>query len=41
MAGLRNRLAHAYFDVDLDVMLDIAANDLPFLIEKVDAILGG
>ncbi len=39
MGGLRNRLAHAYFDVDLDVLLDIVANDLPALIRKVEALL--
>jgi uncharacterized protein with HEPN domain len=41
MAGLRNRLAHAYFDVDLDVILDIVANDLPSLIERVQVVLDG
>jgi len=39
MAGLRNRLAHAYFDVDLDVILDIVANDLPPLIKKVELLV--
>lgn len=39
MGGLRNRLAHAYFDVDLDVLLDIVATDLPPLIAKVERLL--
>jgi uncharacterized protein with HEPN domain len=39
MGGLRNRLAHAYFDVDLDVLLDITEKDLPPLIEQVAAIV--
>ncbi len=39
MSGLRNRLAHAYFDVDLDVLLDIVATDLPPLIKQVEDIL--
>jgi uncharacterized protein with HEPN domain len=40
MSGLRNRLAHAYFDIDLDVLLDIVAKDLPPLIGKVENLLG-
>ena len=39
MGGLRNRLAHAYFDVDLDVLLDIVATDLPPLIARVERLL--
>lgn len=34
-----NRLVHAYFDVDVDVLLDIADKDLPTLIEKVELLL--
>jgi uncharacterized protein with HEPN domain len=41
MGGLRNRLAHAYFDVDLDVLLGVVAKDLPPLILQVEGILGG
>jgi uncharacterized protein with HEPN domain len=40
MAGLRNRLAHAYFDVDLDVLMDIVARDLPALIDRLEKLLG-
>jgi len=40
MGGLRNRLAHAYFDIDLDMLLDIAAKDLPPLIAQIDRLLG-
>jgi len=39
MGGLRNRLAHAYFDIDLDVLLDVVTTDLPPLIKQVEAIL--
>jgi uncharacterized protein with HEPN domain len=39
MSGLRNRLAHAYFDIDLDVMLDIVTKDLPPLIGQVEFLL--
>ena len=41
MSGLRNRLAHAYFDVDLDVLLDVVATDLPPLIAQVEGLLVG
>jgi uncharacterized protein with HEPN domain len=40
MAGLRNRLAHASFDVDLDVLMDIVARDLPALIDRLEKLLG-
>ena len=39
MSGLRNRLAHAYFDIDLEVLLDIIEKDLPPLIEQVGVML--
>ncbi len=39
MGGLRNRLAHAYFDVDLDILVDIVTEDLPPLIEQVERLL--
>jgi uncharacterized protein with HEPN domain len=38
MSGLRNRLAHAY--IDLDVLLDIVAKDLPPLIRQAEGLLG-
>jgi len=41
MSGLRNRLAHAYFDVDLDVLLDVVAKDLPPLIGQLEQLLQG
>ncbi len=41
MGGLRNRLAHAYFDVDLDILLDIVAKDLPPLIRQLEDLLPG
>ena len=33
IVGMRNRLIHAYFDVDLQRVVDTIANDLPPLIE--------
>jgi len=40
MSGLRNRLAHAYFDVDLDVLLDVVVKDLPPLIARLESLAG-
>ena len=39
IGGLRNRLVHAYFDIDLDVLMDIAQKDLPALIERLERLL--
>jgi uncharacterized protein with HEPN domain len=39
IAGLRNVLVHAYFDVDLEVVWGIVQNDLPGLRHVVSAIL--
>ena len=39
MNGLRNRLVHAYFDVDLDVLLDIVGKDLPPLIAQLELLV--
>ncbi len=38
--GLRNRLIHGYDVVDLDILWDIADQDLPSLIAELKAILG-
>ncbi len=37
--GLRNRLIHAYFEVNLGIIWDIVQNDLPPLKQKVAAWL--
>lgn len=37
IAGLRNRLIHAYFEVDLDVVWEIVGHELPPLIEQLGA----
>jgi len=39
MALMRNRLIHAYFDVDLDVVWETVQHDLPELKRKLEAIL--
>lgn len=36
MAALRNRLAHAYFDVNLTILWDIATQDAPNILPQVD-----
>lgn len=38
--GMRNRLAHVYDRVDLDVLWDVIADDLPPLVEQLEAIVG-
>ena len=38
MRGLRNRLAHAYFDVDLTIVWDVVERELPELGARVAAI---
>jgi uncharacterized protein with HEPN domain len=41
IVGLRNRLVHGYDSVDVDILWDIVQQDLPPLIEQLQAILGG
>ena len=37
--GMRNRLIHAYFDVNLDLVWETVQQDLPFLIAEIQQIL--
>ena len=37
--GMRNRLIHAYFDIDLDRMWDTLKEDLPSLIQILGRVL--
>jgi len=39
IAGARNRLVHGYFDVDYDVVWEIARVDIPDLVNKLKIIL--
>ncbi|MDI6739407.1 MAG: DUF86 domain-containing protein [Candidatus Edwardsbacteria bacterium] len=39
MAGVRDRLIHRYFGVNLDIVWDIVAVELPALESQVEAIL--
>lgn len=36
--GIRNRLVHAYFDVDLDVLWKTARESLPALLEQLESL---
>jgi len=37
--GMRNRLIHAYFDINLDRMWDTLKEDLPSLIQTLERVL--
>lgn len=39
MVGMRDRLIHAYFDVNLDVVWETVTEDLPPLVAKLEKIL--
>lgn len=38
MRGMRNRIAHGYFDIDLDVVWDTLNSALPALLQTLDKI---
>jgi len=38
--GMRNRLIHGYYTIDVDVLWDTVCEDLPVLIEEIDRLLG-
>lgn len=40
IAGLRNVLVHEYLGVDLELMWEVVAHDLPRLGSAIDALLG-
>ncbi len=37
--GMRHRLVHAYFDIDLEIVWQTVQNDLPPLVEQLRAYL--
>jgi len=37
--GMRNRLVHAYFDIDLDILWNTVIEDLPPLIDELEKIV--
>jgi len=39
MVGMRNRIIHAYFEVDLDRVWDTVSDDLPALAAQLRAVL--
>jgi uncharacterized protein with HEPN domain len=39
IAGMRNRLIHAYFDVDQDVLWETLSGDLPALVTVLEEVL--
>lgn len=39
MIGMRNRLIHAYFDINLDVLWETLANSLPSLLPTLEYIV--
>ena len=39
MAGMRDRLIHGYFDVNLDVVWETVRQDLPSLITLVEKVV--
>lgn len=41
MVGMRDRLIHGYFDVNLDVVWETVTNDLPPLINKLEKLVVG
>jgi uncharacterized protein with HEPN domain len=41
VVGMRNRLIHAYFEIDLDVVWQTVSTDLPQLIEALRTGLSG
>jgi len=41
MVGMRDRLIHGYFDVNLDIVWETVTKDLPPLIDKIEKIVAG
>ena len=39
MIAMRNRLIHAYFDLDLDLIWETARQELPGIIPRLEALL--
>jgi len=38
--GMRNRLVHGYYDIDLDRVWDTITDDLPPLIDELQGLIG-
>lgn len=40
ITATRNRLIHGYFDIDLGVVWKIATEDVPALVDRLEAMMG-
>ncbi len=40
IVGMRNRLIHAYFDINLDVVWKTSSEDIPLLILELEKLIG-
>lgn len=40
IVGMRNRLIHAYFDIELDIVWDTVTQALPPLLDQLETIIG-
>jgi uncharacterized protein with HEPN domain len=40
IVGMRNRLIHAYFDIELDIVWDTVTQALPPLLDQLEIIIG-
>ncbi|MBF0450285.1 MAG: DUF86 domain-containing protein [Candidatus Magnetomorum sp.] len=39
MAGMRDKLIHQYFGVNLDIVWNVAKEDLPSILEQISYII--
>ena len=39
IVGMRNRIVHVYFDIDLRLVWDTVHNDLPMLIAQLEPLV--
>ncbi len=39
MKGMRNRIAHGYFDIDLEIVWDTVQASLPLLVKELRSIM--
>lgn len=37
--GMRNRLTHAYFEIDLNIVWEVVSHDLPLLVIELERII--
>jgi uncharacterized protein with HEPN domain len=39
MVGMRNRLSHAYFEVDLNIVWQVVSQDLPKILPQIETVI--